>query len=623
MDLVTKAVAATAGALALSAYLDAKLHIRHDVRSLTGHRSPLDALRYITERIKKDRLLQYHILEEHLQNPDCADRVFLIYPTDGRKWTYKQFYEDVNRAANWLLKEYGIEKGEMVALDGPNSPEYLILWFALDALGACPSYINCNLTKATLTHCVKLCKCRYILYDDCITNLVEPSLPDFKESNITPIPYSASFLASLTYPTTSPPPEYRSGIDPTSVRGLIYTSGTTGLPKGVIMTTGRELLTGYSTSKLLGIKPGDVFYTCLPLYHAAAHALCITPTLHAGSTVILGRKFSHSTFWPEISQNGATHLQYVGELCRYLINSRPHPLEREHKLQLAWGNGIRPDVWEPFRQRFNIPVIHELYAATDGMGPSFNYNRGDFGKHAIGIRGLGWYLLRGPYEKLVKVDVDTDEIIRDPRTGKPIVCKVGEPGEAIHKIMDPTNPKAAFAGYFGNETAGNKRMIKDVFQKGDLWFRSGDMMRCDSDGRVYFVDRLGDTFRWKSENVATNEVADLLGTFPGIAECAVYGVLVPHADGRAGCAAIVLSEGKNEENFDFKGLGKFAVASLPRYAVPIFLRLTPQISYTGTMKMQKGGLKKEGFDVEQVEKKGDKLYWMPPGSDEYVSFKKA
>lgn len=291
-------------------------------------------------------------------------------------------------------------------------------------------------------------------------------------------------------------------------------------------------------------------------------------------------------------------------------------------MQVAWGNGIRPDVWEPFRQRFNIPVIHELYAATDGMGPTFNYNRGEFTRHAIGVRGILWHLLRGPNEKLVQVDIDTDDIIRDPKTGKPILCKVGEAGEVIHRI-DAENPKAAFAGYYNNESASNKRMIKDVFQKGDLWFRSGDTMRYDSEGRVYFVDRLGDTFRWKSENVATNEVADILGTFPGIDECAVYGVLVPHADGRAGCATIVLGAGKTEETFDFKELGRFAIASMPRYAVPIFLRLTPEIAYTGTMKIQKGALRKEGCDVEQVEKKGDKLYWMPPGRDEYVPFKKA
>ncbi|RFU27360.1 hypothetical protein B7463_g8986, partial [Scytalidium lignicola] len=546
MDSVTTAAAATVGTLAVSAYLNAKLHFRHDMRNLFGSRSPQYAIDYITERVKKDRILQYHILEEQLQIPGRADSLFLIFPTDGRKWTYKQFYDDVNRAGNWLLQEYEIKKGEVVALDGPNNPEYLILWFALDSIGACPSYINCNLTKNTLTHC---------------------------------------------------------------------------LPKGVVMTSGREIVNGFSISKLLNLKPADVFYTCLPLYHAAAHALCITPVLNAGATVILGRKFSHSTFWPEVSLNGATHIQYVGELCRYLIHSRPHPLEREHKVRMAWGNGIRPDVWEPFRQRFNIPVIHELYAATDGMGPMFNFNRGDFSKHAIGIRGLLWHMVQGPNEKIVRIDIDTEEILRDPRTGRVIICKAGEPGEAIHKI-DPVNPKAAFAGYFDNEGASNKRFIKDVFKKGDLWFRSGDMMRYDPSGLVYFVDRLGDTFRWKSENVATNEVADLLGTFPGINECAVYGVLVPHADGRAGCAAIVLGEDKTEGTFDFKGLGKFAVAQLPRYAVPIFIRLTPQISYTGTMKMQKGTLRKEGCDVELVEKTGDKLYWIPPGSDEYVPFKK-
>lgn len=213
----------------------------------------------------------------------------------------------------------------------------------------------------------------------------------------------------------------------------------------------------------------------------------------------LGRKFSHKTFWPEVSASGANILQYVGELCRYLVNAPVHPLERKHKLQMAWGNGMRPDVWEVFRQRFNIPVIHELYAATDGMGATFNYNAGEFSRNAIGVRGLVWHRRNEGREIRARINPDTEEIERDA-SGYVIRAGVNEPGEVLHRV-DPAMRQAAFLGYFKNEQASEKRWMYDVFEKGDLWFRSGDVMREDADGRVYFVDRLGDTFRWKSENV--------------------------------------------------------------------------------------------------------------------------
>jgi acyl-CoA synthetase (AMP-forming)/AMP-acid ligase II len=313
----------------------------------------------------------------------------------------------------------------------------------------------------------------------------------------------------------------------------------------------------------------------------------------------------------------ATHLQYVGELCRYLLAAPPKPHDKGHNVRMAWGNGLRPDIWGKFRERFDIPIINELYAATDGMGASFNANEGDFSLGAIGVRGAIWNYLRGAGEVRVKIDIDTQEILRDAK-GFAVKCPRNEPGEVLHKC-DPAAPEAAFAGYYQNKGAGDKRFIRDVFEKGDLWFRSGDMMRVDHDGRLYFVDRLGDTFRWKSENVATNEVEDLLHQYPGVEEINVYGVLVPHADGRAGCAAVVL---KDEKTFDWGAFSRFAVEQLPRYAVPIFVRITPEIQTTGTMKMQKGKMRGEGCDVEKVEATGDRLFWLKPGGDVYVPFGK-
>lgn len=427
-------------------------------------------------------------------------------------------------------------------------------------------------------------------------------------------------LVDSCHDPTPLPVSRRSGIQATDLRQLIYTSGTTGMPKATMITAGRWINTARAVALYLKLKPGDKMYTCLPLYHGAGQGLCTLPSIFAGSAITIGRKFSHKTFWPEVFASGANRLQYVGELCRYLVNAPAHPLEREHRLEEAWGNGMRPDVWEKFRQRFNIPVIHELYAATDGTGSAYNRNRGEFGRNAITIRGSLWNHWNDGGEVRARIDPDTEDIVRGSdgfvqRSG------VGEPGEVLHRV-DPAMKEAVFHGYFDNSAASEKRWMNNVFKPGDLYFRSGDVMRQDADGRVFFVDRLGDTFRWRSENVSTNEVADVVGNFHQIDECNVYGVSVPNADGRCGCAAIVLSAGVTPQTLDLAGLAQYATDRLPRYAVPLFLRITPELSYTGTFKIQKGQAKREGVEPDVIAKTGSKdvLYWLPSGATSYQPF---
>lgn len=607
-------LAGVAGTAALAAYLNAKHHIAHDLENAKGGLVPSqDVVDFMTKCAMRKRVLAYHIFEERAQ--EQPNHPFLIF--EGKTWTYKQFHDSVLAVANWLINDLDVKVEEVVAIDGGNSPEYLMLWFALDAIGAAMSFINWNLTGAGLVHCVKICNARYLITDTDVKSNVEPCRSELEDINIKIQYYDPSFLSSLK-DFTPIPTSRQENISLDSLRSLIYTSGTTGLPKGVVLSTGRELLTGYTIGKYLKLTPTDRMYTCMPLYHGAAHGLCVAPIVHAGGTVVLGRKFSHKTFWPEVAASDANILQYVGELCRYLLNGPPNPYERKHKVQIAWGNGMRPDVWEPFRERFNIPVIYELYAATDGLGATFNRNAGPFTANAVGLRGLLWNWRFNDQEVRVKMDVDTEDIMRD-KNGFAIRCGVNEPGQVLHRLTPET--LASSPGYYNNESATQSRRITDVFRKNDIWFKSGDMMRQDKDGRVFFVDRLGDTFRWKSENVSTNEVADMIGKFPQIAETNVYGVLVPGYDGRAGAASIVMTEGITEANFDFEGLAKHARAVLPSYAVPLFLRVTPELEYTGTLKIQKGRLKREGVDPDKITG-SDHLYWLPPNSDRYIPFGK-
>lgn len=308
-----------------------------------------------------------------------------------------------------------------------------------------------------------MCDARYVLADTDVHSNVEPVKSILEESGVEIKYYDTSSLENLSDSTPIPASRHEN-ITLERTHLLIYTSGTTGLPKGVVVPVARELLIGYTIARYLNLTPSDRFYTCMPLYHAAAHSLCMTPAIHAGSTMVLSRKFSHAKFWPEVSQSGATGIQYVGELCRYLLNGPPNEFERKHCVKMAWGNGMRPDVWEPFRERFNIPIINELYAATDGMGSMFNRNEGGFTAHALGIRGLIWNWRFGNDEVRVKMDVDTEDIMRDAN-GFAIRCGTGEPGQVLHKL-DPSAP--LHPGYYKNDAATEKRRIRDVFQKGDL-----------------------------------------------------------------------------------------------------------------------------------------------------------
>ena len=309
-----------------------------------------------------------------------------------------------------------------------------------------------------------MCGSRYLITDADIKDHVEPCRAELEGSKISIQYYDSAFLASLSDNTPIPRSRHEN-ITLESLRNLMYTSGTTGLPKGVTLSAGRILSAGYSVAKYLDLTPENRMYTCMPLYHGAAHSLCTAPCINAGSTVVLGRRFSHKTFWPEVATSGATHIQYVGELCRYLLNGPKNPYERKHKAKIAWGNGMRPDVWEPFRQRFNIPIINELYAATDGLGSTFIRNEGPFTAHTIGLRGLIWDWRFSDQEVRVKMDTETEDIMRD-KNGFAIKCGVNEPGQVLHRLTAETLPTTP--SYYKNDSATENRRITDVFEKGDM-----------------------------------------------------------------------------------------------------------------------------------------------------------
>ena len=342
--------------------------------------------------------------------------------------------------------------------------------------------------------------------------------------------------------------------------------------------------------------------------------------LHCGAAFAIGRKFSTKAFWREVRASNATIIQYVGETCRYLLSAPPQidpitreDLDKKHNVRMAHGNGLRPDVWDRFKERFAIETIAEVYSATESTSGSWNLSRNDFSKGAIGRSGtLVKWLLKGSWI-VVELDWDSETPLRDPKSGLCKEAKPGTPGEMLYRL-DPDDIERVYQGYFDNEKSTESKILRDVVRKGDAYFRTGDVISWDREGRNYFHDRLGDTFRWKGENVSTTEVAELLGSHPAVQEANVYGVQLPHHDGRAGCAALIL--GERLDNALMSSIARHAQKELPRFAVPVFLRIMTEMHLTGTNKQQKHVLRAQGVDPGKVG--GDELCWLRNGS--YVKF---
>ena len=478
-----------------------------------------------------------------------------------------------NRYARWALAQ-GIAKGDCVALLLPNCPDYLAIWLGITRIGGVVALINTNLTGEALAHCLRVAEPKLIVageglaeglaapawrFDDAFRRLIDgfsgAALTQTEQRDVT-----------LNDPAL-----------------LIYTSGTTGLPKAAHVSHRRVMSWTHWFAGMTGAGPDDRLYNCLPMYHSVGGVVATGAVLLNGGAVILREKFSASRFWQDVADSGATIFQYIGELCRYLL-ANPAPVPPHH-LRLAVGNGLAADVWEAFQTRFAVPQVLEFYAATEGNFSLYNAE-GKIG--AIGR--IPGFLAHRFATAIVKFDDASGAPARGP-DGLCIAVKRGEAGEAIGKIASGA---ARFEGYT-DASATEKKILRDVFKPGDAWVRSGDLMRQDAQGFFYFVDRIGDTFRWKGENVATTEVVAAAATAPGVKDACIYGVAVPGASGRCGMAALEVEAG-----FDPAEFRAHMAARLPAYARPVFLRLVDSLAITETFKQKKQALAQEGFDPAAI-----------------------
>ncbi|HWC64012.1 MAG TPA: long-chain-acyl-CoA synthetase, partial [Rhizomicrobium sp.] len=460
-----------------------------------------------------------------------------------------------NRYARWAL-ERNIAKGERVCLLMPNRPDYLAVWLGLSRVGAVVALLNTNLSGNALAHCIQAANARHIIVDDGLFVLLEGL-----ETGARVWRHDRDFAGAIAaYPGGPLTERERRAVTLGDPALLIYTSGTTGLPKAAFVSHHRVMMWTHWFAGMMDASVEDRLYNCLPMYHSVGGVVASGAILLKGGAVILREKFSVSGFWDDIAASGATIFQYIGELCRYLLNSNIEP--PPHRLRLICGNGLSADIWEAFQARFHIPQVLEFYAATEG---NFSLYNAEGKPGAIG-RVPGF--LRHRFGLALVARAEDGEIWRGP-DGFCRKTAPGETGEAIGRIADGA---ARFEGYSDAE-ATDKKILRHVFAPGDAWFRTGDLMRQDEQGFYYFVDRLGDTFRWKGENVATAEVSAALTAYPGILAASVYGVALPGADGKAGMAAL-----ETNGDFDRRGLPAWLAGRLPSYARPLFLRLVPALS---------------------------------------------
>jgi len=522
-------------------------------------------------------------------------------------WTYDDMETYANRIAAWA-KAQGLTQGDTVAVFARNRIEYIPLWFGLSKVGVIPALLNYQLAGKALAHCVNISDAQHVVVD---VEMAEQwaAAKDRIEGNpkvwaaFGHVPGYDSFDSAITdMRPDRPNKSERAGLTAGGQAMKMFTSGTTGLPKAAKVTHVRaqNYLRGLGAGAKA--KASDRMMMVLPMYHATGGLVGCGAALTNGGAVIIIPKFSASRFWDDAVKYGATMFTYVGELCRFLLSQPPTEAERRHKISWIMGNGLRPEVWESFVARFDIEHVIEFYGATEGNVSLINVD-GPIGAVGRVPSYLAWKF----NTDIIRFDVESGE---NPRGADGFCIREdpNETGEMIGEIRQD-DPRFRFEGY-GTKEATQKKILRDVFKKGDAWFRTGDLMRRDAEGYYYFMDRVGDTYRWKAENVATNEVAGVLSVFPGVTQANVYGVEVPGYDGRAGMASVVV-----EGEPDLAELKAHVDRELPHYARPVFLRLSQDSDTTSTFKFKKTNLVKAGFDPKKV---SDPLYYADPATGAFT-----
>jgi fatty-acyl-CoA synthase len=534
------------------------------------------------------------------------DRPALI--SDIETFSYRTLAERINRYARWALSA-GIEPGDTVCLLMPSRPDYIAAWLGITKVGGVVALVNSKLVGRSLSHCINVAEADHVIVAEALAGVFDTATPYLGRAskiwvhgakNGTDIDVVLNGLDGDQLSQTE-----RRGVTINDRALLIYTSGTTGLPKAASISHRRILNWGGWFAGLTNASNEDRLYDCLPIYHSVGGIVAPCSMLSAGASVVLAEKFSASHFWRDIVRWDCTSFQYIGELCRYLLKAPVSESEGRHRLRLACGNGLRGDIWQAFQARFAIPQILEFYAATEGNFSLYNVE----GRPGA-IGRIPPFLAHRFPTAIVRFDAELGIPVRTA-DDLCIACDRGETGEAIGRIGVARDSGGRFEGYT-DAAETEKKILRNVFAAGDSWFRTGDLMMLDESGYFHFVDRVGDTFRWKGENVAASEVNEAILDCPGVADAVTYGVEIPGAEGRAGMVAIVTND-----RFDLEEFRSSLARRLPAYAHPVFVRICTALDVTETFKQKKQGLVRQGFEPELVKAP---LFFLDAGSGTYRPF---
>ncbi|KAK4173800.1 Isopenicillin N epimerase component 1 [Triangularia setosa] len=602
MDLLTSPPAVTAISILGALYLDAKLHLRKDLRWILGRKRIRSAFE---KAVKQDRVSPYWFIVDNAARDPSREAIWARNPwtSAAESYTWQEVLERSNQYGHFFLSQ-GIKKGGLVAFFMLNSADFVFAWIGLWSIGAAPAMINYHLTGQALVHCLRISGAEIVLMDG--DEAAVRRMEDVKSD----VPHLKYLILRDAKPglegfsSDAPQEELRKGVQGGDPMALFYTSGTTGMPKGCMLPMVAAFAHGYGS--VSGTNPvqkqNERYYVCMPYYHGTG-GINAMAQLMANNTLLIAPKFSVSSFWTDIAQSRATWFVYVGETLRYLLSAPPSPLDRTHLVHSIYGNGLRPDIWNQFKSRFGVDQVFEFFNSTEGMLSLDNPSCNDYTACAVGHHG--WLQRRKYHDYYVPVAVDpeTGELMRDKKG-----WAIRTPYEVGGEILVRVPFERTFPGYWKNPEATEAKFVKDVFRKGDCFYRTGDALTRDKEGRWFFLDRLGDTFRWKGENVSTAEVSEVLGQYPGVLDANVYGVELPGHDGKAGTAAIYVDPAI-KKGFNHQELLRHARTHLPKYAVPLFIRHVEAPSATHNNKQNKAPLKKEGVHPDRVAP-GDKVFWI-------------
>ncbi|KCV71504.1 hypothetical protein H696_02448 [Fonticula alba] len=548
----------------------------------------------------------------------CPNKTCIIDATPGsnRSMTYLDVEKYSNKIAHWVIAA-GIPVGEVAGIFLTNRIEYIPVWLGFAKAGVTIAFLNSHITGPGLEHSIRISTAKWVIFGSDTSAAVADILKGSRladsgvqfasiDCDIPGTKHVDKHFGPLSHEAS--PISRRASLEGSSNWGLVYTSGTTGLPKAAVIRHARFLAAASAFGRTFCFRETDILYMVLPLYHSAGGMIGVGMVLRDGATIVQRSRFSAAAFSRDLVQYKCTVVQYIGELCRYLLAAAPAPEDRQHRVRLAFGNGLRPDVWPQFQARFGIPEIGEFYASTEGNANMFVHTTGGPTARGTGSVGhIGVLMRHANPIRFIRICQETEVPLRGP-DGLCIECDNGEIGECVGRI-NPDDALKSFGGYYKDQKANSQKILRDVLKHGDSWFRTGDLMKRDTDGYIYFIDRLGDTFRWKGENVSTGEVAAVVAAVPGVLDACVYGVALPGHEGRCGAVVIVVPPGTPEDHQRvLRDVAKHVCQTLPSFARPQFARVAVEVEQTGTFKHRKADLRAQGADPATL----------PPGEAMYI-----